>query len=418
MLLHRTSVLSLLVLVPVSSAFAIGCSGASAAESTDSAADLLVADDALAGQIEVKADELRVGATGHESLLSRTRGSYLVAQPRGNAATSKNPYGFLRRVESVGRDGGDIVVRTSAASVAEVAPEGEAHSSMRLSEAAANSLSGGDLALQDLHGLPWSGVDVSGSVLLFDKGPASGTATYSIAHDIRISKGTITFDPSLDISLHVHRGKIQEFHVIASGSVAADVEIDASITANGEIDLSDPSIFTKEFKTNLFTSPSFHLPPQFVGVVPVVESVSVTVAASCKLTAHATASAHFGATASSEVVAGAKYENGAWAPVTSANFQFAPVKPVVNAEGDVQLRCSLEPQVQVLFYDAAGPTITIAPYAEVDASDTNGKLDWNVHVGVDGRAGGEIKILGHEIAAADLKLFNFQYDKPIAGGSL
>src|SRR5262245_48995279 len=97
------------------------CSGSPDDERTGAAADLLIADAALSSRVAVSSDRLTVEAPGHEHLLARRPGSYILGAPGGE--TSANPTGFLRKVKNVSAVDGKIVFDTEEASLAEVAKE-------------------------------------------------------------------------------------------------------------------------------------------------------------------------------------------------------------------------------------------------------------------------------------------------------
>jgi hypothetical protein len=61
----------------------------------------------------------------------------------------------------------------------------------------------------------------------------------------------------------------------------------------------------------------------------------------------------------------------------------------------------------VRFYDLAGPYLGVGPYAKLDITSQNlAPPTATGRIGLSGDFGGDVSILGHEIAGFDVQLFD------------
>lgn len=332
-----------------------------------------------ADQVSVEAGRLLFPLAGNEELLAKKPGDILVGD-RQTTPGAKNPYGFIRKVKTIAQQGDQIVIETEFASLTDAIQRGRV--SQQVDFAATTTK--GFLGPKDTGGLAGGQVDITGTVLNAFSGGAQA----------KISQGHLGFNPKMDIGIDIDWFKIKEFHAIASGKldVALAVELTATAAAKGEVSFP------------VFEAPPYPLPPQFIGPIPVVETVNFSVALTCSLSEQGQSSVNVGASSSTSVSVGARYQNGSWSKVAEQSFSWTPIGPELTGKVGIELKCSLQPELSLMFYDVAGPYISMGPYASF--SLTVPPCEWEIKAGIEGNAGGKVEILEYTLAQLDLKLFD------------
>ena len=91
-----------------------------------------------------------------------------------------------------------------------------------------------------------------------------------------------------------------------------------------------------------------------IGPVPVVTDLNVEVDLECSLSLEGSIDVEVGATASSDVSAGLRYQDGKMSPVASQSFHASTVRPNFAAAAGLSVGCSLKPSLQLRFYGVMG----------------------------------------------------------------
>lgn len=323
-------------------------------------------------------DEALVTVT-HAGLLIDTRARVLDTLAVGDVIVSSGAEPFLRKVVSIGGGDGDrLALTTEPGSLTDAIRDGEMYSS-------------GDVFDRDI--VPGSASDL---VIAIDRLALDFNNTALIDEadiKVHIDRGSIRFRPSLDTDLQIADGWVSHFHAILRGELSASMGV--TITAGRS--------FTRSFSRTLWQSPVYRA-TQFVGIVPVVETVRVSLIVSGEARAGTSGTVELGhATATASMEAGATYEEGGWTAVSRPAITLDARGPStqVSASAGASLRLGL--RVEVKLYDIAGPHLTIGAYARTSVANTTG---WTGRVGVDGVFGGNVSVLGATLAAYDARLFD------------
>lgn len=372
------------------SVLAVLASGCSDSESSSPPADIppVVADNAFvvsasqSDAVAVETDQLVFPAAGNEDLLDRKAGDVIVGR-RSTTADSKNPYGFLRKVKTIAKAGDTIVVTTEAASLSEAIVQGKTATVVTQ-----------NVSPQGMGGLLGGEVSLSGKVL---DSPTFGVKA-------KVSQGHLKFTPKFDIGMQFGFMSVKEFHAIATGTLDVALALEVS---------SSMAVSEKFVDLTVFEAPPYVLPPQFIGPIPIEETVRFSVKLTCDLTDKAQFSIEAGASATSTTSIGARYQNKDWSKVATQSFSWQPIGP--NLEGKVsgRVRCILKPELALMFYDVAGPFINVGPY--VSAGVEVPPCKWDIKAGIEGNFGGKVAILDKTLASASLKLFDQSWE--LASGS-
>jgi hypothetical protein len=297
----------------------------------------------------------------------------LLARQPGDLIVGAGGSGFLRQVTRVARQADQIVVDTAPASLTDAIIEAEYTSQL----------------LDDKSDL--SGPSLNGVFLGFGNTElaAGGGAT------VTITKGSFAFHPAVDIALDIRDSVVHRFDLVASGDLDADLAF--HVEGHGQTEVT--------VGKDLWTSPPQAF-VQTIGTVPVVEVVTVTVSAELSLASDdGMFSLDIGASAHARVEAGQRYIEGTWNPAgTLDTLTIDPSDPVFTGSTSVHAELALPVQLQVSFYDLAGPYVALAPNVAATYAPADGLVaDW----GLTGSFGGSVDLLG---AGNDDRLLGFDSD--------
>jgi hypothetical protein len=330
-------------------------------------------------------------------LSSAQPGDYLVSDP-------SLPQYFLRQVTAVSSANGQVVLTTTQAALADVVQQGQFEQIWGQSATGPVPVTAQPGIAQPSTGTNnvciggiGACLDLSGTVLGLVGAEGKAQVTFG---------GHANFSPSLDIGGQISGFSLTEFHAIASGSL--DVELDATLSTTGKFLLNSPIQITILQKSAYFLD--------FIGPVPVEETVAFSVAVRCQGYSDTTDSIMAGAGFSSSVSAGARWQNGAWTGVANQSFQPRLVGPTFGHQAGKGFKCWVRPRLDVYFYDLLGPGIYVEPYAQYDQVSAPPNWNWTVYGGVDAAIAGSIKVLWFKLVDLQLKLFDLSF--PIASGTI
>ncbi len=332
----------------------------------------------------------RAAATGDEA---EAEPVILVGDREGGAVKSDgtldegstNPQGFMRRALSLEQDGDSVVIRTEPASLEEVFTELDANGSIDIG------------AEPEGEGPP--GKEAQGSkqievptIPLID---LSGVEIYRKGNDyVRLSSAYVHLDLALDVGVQVSGLRLQETHVVVSGDVDTELQVEASL-------LNVPPVVGLPIEKEILVA-KYPLPP--LGPVPM--TIALRVSVGCTLSGggfHVTG----GVGTSMHFTGGVEYSReGGVVPVGSASHEPYVIEP----EGDlfeskqITTRCSLDPRIEVLFYDVAGPIVKAQAFGDFrfDTSPAQLSLD----VGVTGALGGTLRVFGFRVGELSATVFD------------
>ncbi len=370
-------------------AISCGDSGDSAANQSvpvELAEDLTVLTQQQADQVVVQPDRLVFPSAGNQTLLSMKDRSNIASDRSGIGGSKTNAFGFLRRVAGTETQGDTIIVHTTSATLVDVIRRGESHAKVDVPWSA--------LQGTVVKSLPYHPQDLGNNGPLVDTTPTltlpaakipvvihGKTVELSVSASIAMEQAMVDFRPSFDFGLSIDWFSVKEFHAIANGAFDAGLKMKVSASIAWDHSLTDDepadevmSSFADELAklTDMsadtpLVSGSIGLPTWMIGPVPVVTDLNIDVSLECKLSMQGSIDVEVGATASSTVSAGLRYQDGKMSPVASQSFQSSLIGPNFTGAAGLGIECSLKPSLQLRFYGAIGPYLYVDFYDRLGA---------------------------------------------------
>ena len=323
--------------------------------------------------------------------------------------------GFLRRVETVERNGDLLTVNTSVAYLDEAVESGD-FLATTLTDGEATETS----SLATRWG-PWTTTFMAPGVtearnglccslngvtlgLKSDSGarlPGKGPAKSSISGEFTVKQGDIDFLPRLELASQIRLGRLQSFRIAQRGGLELNLDAyEIKITAGVSTDKIQAT-FVNDSVLYIRQKPF----ATFIGPMPLVGIISYQL--NLKVVPTVSGSVVFGGkfTTGFGITSGVQWSRSAgWSPVFSATSYFdATVPQFLGAEATASVKIALVPEVSVQFYGVAGPKVELEPYVEAAAtaalSVADGAatgFDWETRVsaGLNLNIGAKISILG------------------------
>ncbi len=330
----------------------LGCSAAPPA-ATDERVTVFPAEVAL----EIGGDHIAFARAGNEALATRSAGD-LVVSAQGE--------GFLRRVLAVRDDGDRIVLDTEPAALGDAVIDGDVAEALALND---------DEGKADTHTLKLISVDVRG-----------WRAIDSANLTVDVHRAALSLVPTLDLDLAMRGRHLEHFEAVLSTQLDADLDLEVRARA-GTI---KPAI-------TLWRSPPMIFYQQ-IGIVPVVETAVVSVGVRLEITARGDSRVRLKGSLRSVLAAGLRYVDGRWQRVADGSHALSGSLPAAELDVDqLDVRAYLFAQLDVKFYDIAGPFINVGPYVQVDHPLGGDELSGQV--GLYGEVGGALRVFGVRVPA-------------------
>lgn len=306
-----------------------------------------------------------------------------------------NTSGYLRRALSYERRGETIVVRTGPATLAEYFGE------LKLGQELIGEEQDGIGTRRAPLVVPFNFnlVNIANRQLFSRNGTfntAAGPVNGSVS--LAIQQATVDLGGQLDIGVDIGVFGLNEAHVKLDGNLGGSIDFRAQATGN---------FSTSTGTIKLLPRPSkFALPP--IGPVPLTLKVDLT--ANCKLNVNGEATATVGGEVDANVAVGFQFRddrlsNIGRAPAFSASLH----PPQLNVSATANARCAVVPTLEVLMFDAAGPSIGIEAFADGKLSagaafgaQSNARASAQLKVGANFLVGGQI-----QTPLFDFKLLDF-----------
>ncbi|MBN2299017.1 MAG: hypothetical protein JXM72_10505 [Deltaproteobacteria bacterium] len=260
--------------------------------------------------------------------------------------TAATPYGMLRKVESIARNGDETTVLTTQATLEDAIESGDIEASFTLSSSEVVSsqvlASGASLSTDFTGELVNELIDV----VIYDFDGDSETTNDQVK-----ATGSIALDHTITFTTRIRNFRLQELSFTNTLHERVDIDLAAQFSASlgGEM---QPLV-------------RYYLSPVTIqlGPVPVVLTpiLTVNIGASGQVRIGVTA----GVMQDAELTAGLEYINGEWSPVSdpSNDFDYDPPTPVCG----VNVKAFAGPQVDLLLYGVVGPYGTINGYLDFSA---------------------------------------------------
>jgi hypothetical protein len=377
----------------------VGCSILSSVD-CGSSGDAVLADgvtivtQSAVDQVKVEPGRLVFPATGSDDILQKKPGDILVGDR--SETNAQNPFGFLRKVKSVSKTDAGIVVETEQALITDAVRDGKFQATLETPGLGAGGPlpstprsepqdTGSSVKLLDFAGK--SIFDESGSIDIGGATPQSVTFHASA----KTTKGSVTFTPSWDIGADIGFFKVKEFHAIATGELAAEVEIDALLETSTTLDSEAVAKLiaekiAKSTNTTLWEYP-ITLGTVHIGPLPIPISANFKTTLECDFAYGGKVEIVIGAQGSTKVTAGLKYEGEQLSPVFGHGAAYGVTGPAWTLGGAIKLRCDVKPRFDLKFYDLASAGISADAYASIygaaqcGAEGLTGKVEGEAHAG-------------------------------------
>jgi hypothetical protein len=291
-----------------------------------------------------------------------------------------NPHGFIRRAVSIEDKGNKTIVRTEKVALDEAFQE---FREGRVIQVGAEDTESGALKPQFDKSLHYTipVINMNGKEL-WSQGGAS----------VRLKTGFVNLDTTVDLGADISWFSLHDAHVVIDAAVDSELVVEASLAGP----------FSKEFSKEVYRG---SWPIGSIGPVPVTLGLVATVG--CKIDADGVATASAGVGMNIKMKGGVKYnaDDGGTSPVWE-NPRFTPraIAPQVSLKGaHAVTRCSVRPQLSLMLFDAAGPTLTPDLAAKVDATYAPLKATLTGEIGLD--VGGKMEIFGKSLGEVNYHLF-------------
>lgn len=403
--------------------------------------NVVVIEGKSADDVQVFADHLVFPSATHPELKSKQAGDILVGDASATSASNKD--GYLRKVVSVKDDGTNITIVTDRAYLTDAIQEGTLSGTLQVptltmtgpaaykgTTPPATVKGGGSIKLLD-----FSGKSIFADAKTVDIG---GGKTLGYDAHATISTGTLNFTPKFDVGAEIHPdlfdpiGSIKEAHVIATGTLDADLEFDVGfkLTSTATGDDIAKLIATKVFGKPTTTLAEYRvdLDKLHVGPIPIPVHADFKAVLECDLRFGQEVGVKVGGKASASVTAGFKYTKDAgFDPVASHTETFTQVGPDFTAGGDVYLRCAVKPSFSLNLFDMASGDIMAEAHASIGAkaecaSTLTGKVSGSAQAGVSAKAHAKVDVFGlfkweKECTLFDVESPKASFDKTFSLGT-
>lgn len=277
--------------------------------------------------------------------------------------SEKTPYGFLRSVNSIRTDGGEINVSTSEATLSEAIKEGTINFSSTLLEK--------DFTLKSKA----EGVLVNGPAKSFD-GLAVTLDNLEIVKDVtkyaRLS-GSIGISPQINISIVIKFNQVTK------------VEVSTSLSKIDEISINSNNAFSG---TRELVAAEFVHTPVIIDSIVFVPEVSITTGYNGSISS----SLSTGVRQDRTIASGIRFEGMEWkeSPLDqSVSYDF--LSPSLTDNSDLEIFS--EPEIRILLFGMPLQTITAKGYYSLKAQK-NVSPFWRLSIGNDGKNSINSAILG------------------------
>jgi Carboxypeptidase regulatory-like domain len=291
---------------------------------------------------------------------------------------SERGLGLLRKVASVSHGNGQIVVRTTQATITDAIQKGSVSFTRKFSSAdtLTTLYKGRGVSLRkpkdNSEGFSYTLVD---AVIWDNDGDPATT------YDQIVANGTISIVPTLTFSMTIDNWRVKDLQIATT--ITEDLNLTMGMNLL-DVDVSKTKEIYRAYLTPIVT---------FIGVVPIVLTpiMTVTVGADAKVEVAITSTVRQHA----ELTAGIACKEGQWSPVTSLQNSFAYDPPSVTATA--QLKGYISPEWSYLLYGVVGPYLSASLYGELDADVT--RTPWAIlYAGIQAGGGVKVEVLSHELA--------------------
>lgn len=281
--------------------------------------------------------------------------------PEANTGSSKNPDGFLRRIEAIRTEDGVIVMTTTPAKLTDAVLNG----AIRASTGGGVSIDGESHASAGKE-FPIN-LDIGSSTLFenVDVVDVDGKKT-SFDESIEIETGRLSVNPSLAIDLMIREGKVGRFTALVQGQFDTSIDARVEVKPTGPISRDTARLLRglpHEVSKVVYTSNPIPLSTFNVGGIPVATSVEFTVTMRCTMKFSGPFLAYPGFGARSFLKLSAIQTTGEWQPPSTSDFEIIPYFDLKKSS-EIEGHCALETMARLSAYGSPGIVMTVVPYVD------------------------------------------------------
>ena len=353
---------------------------------------VVVADDGFAADARVSADHVDIGTAGHEAGLANIHPGSILVSRRSFTHPDLNPYGFIRRVVSVSTNGGDTVITTTPATLADaivkgsfdVVPTPEPDTVLTMQSVHPLGEPAGAAPEGKLFTLPDVTILDTGSQNVQD-GHALGTGQIAV----KLVGNSVIIGAKPELSGSFDKGRLTAFH--SALNVNYDAKSKLTVAGEGEVALAaerKKPILEKNIGNYFF----------FIGIVPVEVTVKAKLGVGCSVFASGKIDAGVSWHAHGHPKTGVDYKNGQFTSIGNPTDFEIESEPEVKAESNVGVKCETPIELDVFIYDLAGPFAALVPIARFSTETskcTPPKIGIGIDVYAELRLGVKAEVLDH-----------------------
>ncbi len=374
-------------------------------------------------EIIVKEDRLEVPA-GHPALADINVGSIVTGLP-STKHPEQNPYGYWRRVTEIRPEGAWVILMTQQAALADAFERAEfdvvLSDNLNGGKPPTSGMKGTDVSPQTIRPLGEGETEFRATFaenftpreIVTGADVAVGDSSVGGERKIRLEGGFIKVEPYVRLA--------GEFEASFSEPVKR-FDTTVGIDYQGELSLSVSSTLSfqqgivlkgVEVKKELIPSRVLKAGVFMIGWVPVPYTLRFRTEVACTWSIAGTVKL-----TTTHKVEGNPYAALHYRPASGWMYDDNPLdmrhtkENKVDAEGQLELRCALEPRIGVYIADSAGPYVTVSPYVAAQAKASTEcpapGVCFEVVPGVEMKCGAEANFFG----SGSLASRHFKVDYP------
>ena len=293
--------------------------------------------------------------------------------------------GYLRRATSVTLDGKKAHVETTDAALTDAVKNAQFKVILKSEGAELSGTTGQSLKQKLMVTVPLDGTELS----------TSGD------FQVKISKGSISFGPTVDLELKIVNGAVEVFQASATGQAGIDLNLSASATTK---------LVSKSSEIKVAGPTQWALGCIMVGPLPVCADVELSFYVGSTASISAATSLTAGFDCSTSITAGARYEDGAWKTLWSPTGSCHGHPLEVTSKATVKTDVYVKPDIKVLLYKTTGPGISVKGYLEISGTRDECEAKLGAKAGLSGDLTYDLEILSKSIIKFNSPLFKWEVD--------
>ncbi|MFI1773585.1 choice-of-anchor D domain-containing protein [Thalassobellus citreus] len=302
---------------------------------------------------------------------------------KGDIIIGDEGEGFLRKVTTVLVEGDVVSYKTEQATMEDVFINADISFNTDISE---TSKSGNNKSSN--NNLITVNYKAEG-VTLLDDGLTFDFSNTPITDNLKISKGSVSFNPNFYFDWSYSLGSLESFNFKTENT---DLTIDCDLL------LSESGSVSGSHKKTLVDYNKYIT--VFVSAIPVIISINTKLIAKLNQDLDAEFHVTSGFTNTNTLTLGATYKDNAWNSIYNLNSEFQSKPVVFGGSANLTSKLTIVPEVSVKFYGVIGPYFTPEMYLETNHAIAVPSLDWyaNLIAGTNIGVGAKATILGKTLA--------------------